>query len=179
MRNIVMPIGLTFPTDLRQPWRALISRVRRLSKRLSLSLVLVALASCGGGDDFQPTDIEFMRVPAVAFGVWPVQTYTVRTDAEWERAWSTYKTSTMPPPERPQLDFNANVLVGVSLGEGPNGCHRVRILRVTEESRAVRVEYRHDFPDTWSLCTQAIVPLADFVTFTRLEKEVYFVATGG
>ena len=142
--------------------------------------MVAVLQACGGSDTFTPFDLPTSRIVAS----WRVsdvqQTYTIRTAAEWRTAWEANEPQTTPRAEIPLVDFSQSMVVGLTLGSGPNGCHSVKISRVVEEADVIRVEYQR-FPGPTSLpqiCTLAIVPLTDFVVIKRSDKRVAFVATG-
>ena len=151
-------------------------------KTLFLIVLAAALQACGGGSDqpFAPFDIPTQRISA-SWRIQDVQqTYVIRTAPEWRAAWETHEPATIPRTAQPLVDFGNNMVVGLTLGAGPNGCHSVRISRVVEEADSIRVEYQR-FPGPTSLpvaCTLAIVPLTDFVAIKRSDKPVAFVATG-
>ena len=106
------------------------------------------------------------------------QAYTVRSEVEWQRVWLTHEPLTLPKTERPSVDFSKDMVVGLSLGAGSNGCYGMAIRRVIEEQRELRVEYLSSTPSGLALCTMAIVALTDFVVVTKSDKPVYFVQVG-
>jgi hypothetical protein len=108
------------------------------------------------------------------FGVWPVQSYVARTESQWSQMWEMHA----PAHARPRVDFSVNTVVGVSLGQGPNGCSKLEIPRVTEEVDEMRVEYRvADVPPD-AMCTQALVPLRAFIAIPATSKPIIFQRAG-
>lgn len=136
------------------------------------------LAACGGSSTLEPVELSTSRIAAF----WPTtnmqETYVIRSDGEWLVAWQKHEPPTYPKTDRPQIDFSKNMVVGLSLGSGSNGCYRLSIQRVVEEEEEVRVEYIHSMAQAGSICTQAIVALTDFVVVNKSEKRVTFSQIG-
>ena len=137
------------------------------------------LIGCGGGSEFEPRDLSFSPVEGDFYGDWPVQTYVVRTNAEWVAVWDQHDSLSFPPPQMPEVDFSTYTVVGVSLGWGPNGCHRLRVTQIREEELQVRVLYQHLVPNEGSVCFLAFVPLVAFVKLPATAKQVLFAQTDG
>lgn len=152
-----------------------------LTRRAVATLWLAGvLQACGGSAPFVPVELPITRIAAN----WRVsdlqQTYTVRTAAEWRSAWEANEPQTIPRADLPQVDFSQSMVVGLTLGSGPNGCHSLAIVRVVEEADVIRVEYRRR-PGPTELpvsCTLAVVALTDFVSIKKSDKRVTFIAAG-
>lgn len=152
------------------------------SRRAVVSLLAVAplawaLSACGGSGTADVTtavDVPFVRLQAL----WPAQsveqTYVIRTEAEWAAAWSVHEPLIVPPIPRPSVDFGRDMVLGLSRGSGPNGCHGLTIVRVVEEASQRVVHFRLSEPTAQQMCTQVIVALTDFVTVPRSDKPVVF-----
>lgn len=137
----------------------------------------LAITACGGGGDDGAPELGFSRLTAANYSVWPQQSYVVRSAAQWQAAWDAYEPGANPKPARPEVDFGTQMVVGLSLGWGPDGCHRVQMRRIVNALAEVRVEYVHTrgISPPAIACTLAIVPLTDFVSVTRSDKPVRFV----
>jgi hypothetical protein len=136
------------------------------------------LAGCGGSGDSPPFDLPFDRVrQATPYGPWPEQSFVFTTDAQWASAWAAY-TNGFPfvPVQRPAVDFSKHNLLGISRGYGRTGCWGLNITRVVENTQQIRVDYVQTKgpPGPNILCTQAIVPMADFVTVPKSSKPVVY-----
>lgn len=145
----------------------------------AFALCTALLAGCGGGgDDTMPAELPFDRVrQATQFGAWPEQGYVFSTDAQWASAWAAYmKGRAIVPAERPAVDFSKRTLLGVSRGWGANGCWGLNIVRVVETAAQLVVEYAQSKgpASDGTLCTAALVPMADFVTVPRSDKPVIY-----
>lgn len=149
-------------------------------RQLITALVAASLAGCGGSD----TAFESREMPAMRVTAWwaPTdlrQTYRVRSEAEWHVVWQAHEPQTTPRTERPAVDFSRSMVLGLTLGTGPNGCYRVAVQHVVEQQEQVRVEYTVSTPGPSAVCTLAIVALTDFVVVERSDKPVTFTRTGG
>ena len=163
-------------------------------KRLHVQAAVVAVAwltACGGSDTFQDRNLPMTHV-GTEWG-WAItdlqQIYVLRSDTEFRDAWLTHlphnQSATNPPtepPPPPVIDFSQNMVLGLTLGWGPDGCHNLSIRRVVEQEKRVQVEYsvsRGAGAPEMMGCTMAIVPLTAFVIVERVEKPVSFVETEG
>ena len=144
---------------------------------LTAAVVATSLVACGGSNGVQPREVPFSRVAAFWATTDLRQTYAIRTEAEWRTAWQAHEPLTTPKTERPAVDFTTSMVLGLTLGSGPNGCHGVAIRRVVEQESRVQVEYSVATPAPGVACTQAIVPLTDFVVVERVDKPVAFLQT--
>ena len=153
---------------------------RIIVKRLAFAVIAAAslqLSSCGGSGVFEPRELALELVGAW----WPPKdiaaNYVIRSEPDWQSVWKTHEPQIYPPPERPRVDFGRHMIVGLTLGTGPNGCHGLRIRRVVEEATEVRVEYRRSVVPPLVGCSQSLIALTDFVIVTSTEKPVIFVRT--
>ena len=138
-------------------------------------LALAGLAACGGGEPFQLRELSTARVSASWAPTDLRQTYALRSDAEWQAAWQAHAPRTTPPAQRPAVDFSRQMVLGLTQGSGPNGCHGLSIRRVVEQAEQVEVQYAVTVPTGSVACPQAIVPLTDFVVVERIDKPVVFL----
>jgi hypothetical protein len=146
-------------------------------KPVILLLSVALLISCGGGSD--EIEVPFVSLAGDFSGEWPVRNYVLRSESEWETAWLEHTPALSPPPEKPVVNFQTNVLLGVSLGLSRGGCESVAIVRVTRAAANHLVEYRQNTPsglnfgctgDQAALISLAVVsaPVGD-VVFKRVD----------
>lgn len=152
--------------------------MRTCTELVSVAVLAASLSACGGSDTFQPRDVSMERVAAMWATTDLRQIYSIRTETEWHNAWQTHEPPTTPSTVRPTIDFSKRMVVGLTLGSGSNGCYGLAIRRVVEEDDQLRVEYAVSTPPVGAGCTQAIVPLTDFVVLERIDKPVAFMHTG-
>jgi hypothetical protein len=151
----------------------------KLRTSCSAALLCATLLGCGGADEAPPREWPLSRVQAW----WSIQdlkqSYAIRSEADWQRVWQLHRPQTLPEIERPRVDFSRDMVLGLSLGWGPSGCHSISIRRVLEEQHELRVEYLSEPALSTRpgvlVCTTALVPLTDFVVVMRSDKSVYFV----
>lgn len=146
-------------------------------RTVSVFSLAIALSACGGASvSLQPKELAFTRIRAHWRYQQAQKTYVVRTEAQWQSAWQEHDPATLPPTERPRVDFGTSMVVGVTLGTAPNGCHGLSIQRAVEDECEIVVQYVYSEPPSGSLvlCTQAIVTLTDFVILARSDKPVVF-----
>ncbi|MFM7705218.1 MAG: hypothetical protein ACKO6D_09970 [Rubrivivax sp.] len=137
------------------------------------------LCACGGGEPFQPRELAMARVSTSWATTGLRQTYALRSDTEWRAAWQAHEPRTTPAAERPVVDFSRQMVLGLTQGTGPNGCHGLSIRRVVEQADQVQVQYAVTLPTGSAACTEALVPLTDFVVVERLDKPVAFAQVSG
>jgi LPS sulfotransferase NodH len=147
--------------------------------RVAACLAAAALLGCGGGDNFVPRELAVTRLPVSWATTDLRETYTVRSDAQWQAAWQAHEPRTTPPAARPAVDFSRQMVLGLTRGTGPNGCYGLSIQRVVEHADQLLVHYAVSTPSGTAACTQALVALTDFVVVERLDKPVSFVQAGG
>lgn len=152
---------------------------RKHAAVLASVLLSAALVACGGGEGFQPRELSMTRLGFAWAPTELRQTYALRNEAEWQAAWLAHEPRTTPPAMRPAVDFSRQMVLGLTQGSGPNGCHGLSIRRVVEQAEQIQVQYAVTVPASDAGCTQAIVPLTDFVVVERLDKPVAFVPAGG
>jgi hypothetical protein len=141
-------------------------------------LALAGLFGCGGGDAAAPRELAMTRLSAAWATTDLRQTYALRSEAEWQAVWQLHEPRTTPPAVRPAVDFSRQMVLGLTWGTGPNGCHGVAIRGVVDQADRVQVNYAVITPTGGLACTEALVALTDFVVVERLDKPVSFVQTG-
>jgi LPS sulfotransferase NodH len=146
--------------------------------RVAAGLAAAALLGCGGGDTFVPRELVVTRLLASWATTDLRETYTVRSDAQWQAAWQAHEPRTTPPAVRPAVDFSRQMVLGLTRGTGPNGCYGLSIQRVVEHADQLVVHYAVSTPSGTAACTQALVALTDFVVVERLDKPVSFAQAG-
>lgn len=149
--------------------------MKRIGMTVVAAFVALTLAGCGGTDDYPETEVASVRLVASWRITDHLQTYEVRSDAAWQDVWATHEPQSIPPTPRPNFDFSRQMILGVTNGSGPNGCHGLNIQRIIERRDDLLVEYqvRND-SSPLILCTQSIVSLSDFVVVPRSNKMITF-----
>lgn len=141
---------------------------------LLTAFLATQIAGCGGGGDSEPVDLPQQRVRAAWAYTNLSETYVVRTEAQWQATWAKHEPRSTGDV-RPQVDFSRFMVLGVTRGTGPDGCHGLAITKVTEYSDDVRVEFQQSRPVPGMGCSMALEPLTDFVIVPTSAKPVTFV----
>jgi hypothetical protein len=141
---------------------------------LFAALAATQLIACGGGDDTEPVELPRQRVQAFWSYTDLKENYVVRTEAQWQATWAKHQPRGSEDL-RPQIDFSRFMVLGVTRGTGPDGCHGLGISQVTERSDDIRVEFWQSRPTGTMICTMSLVPLTDFVIVPASAKPVTFV----
>lgn len=144
------------------------------TRRSLLAALSGAMAGCGGGSEDESQSLAFERVVQAWMQTALQETYVLRTEVEWQRVWNLHLPPSFAPVPLPRVDFSRFMVVGLTLGTGPNGCYGLNILRVLATANQGVVEYRVSEPTPTSVCTLATVALTDFVVVSRLEGPVAF-----
>ncbi len=137
---------------------------------------LLMLSACGGTTQAENTSIAFATVDADNYsGIAAAKTTVVKDASAWSALWSEHKKNMMPPPALPAIDFSRQMVLGVFLGERPNGCYTVQIEKVTRADKKLTVEYREGIPPPNAICTQALTAPSHLVAVERSDDAVEFV----
>lgn len=147
----------------------------RVSVRMvSASFCGLALVACGGSGEPSPTELGVTRLNQHWSLTDRQQMYAIQTSAAWSDAWQVHAPQTIPATPRPDVDFSRQMVLGVTQGSGPNGCHSLRIVRVLQTDSQLQVQYVRGAPTGTAVCTLAMVPLTDFVLVDRKNLPVVF-----
>lgn len=144
------------------------------TRRAVLGALPLGVVGCGGGGDDEPLPLAFERISQPWMQTTRQESYVIRTQAEWERVWALHQPPTFAPAPPPAVDFNQFMVLGLSLGTGPNGCYGLSIRAVLATPDQTLVEYRLTEPGPSSACTLATVALTDFVRLPRRDGSVAF-----
>lgn len=139
--------------------------------------VALMLTGCGGGSDNTPHLRVFSQIKAHWAYSDLNEDYVVSTDSEWTAIWRLHGPREDPekPPEK--VDFESQMVLGLTRGTGSSGCYSLEIRRVTESLDFVVVEYVQPVSRPASGCTAEEVQLTDFVVTAKSSKLVRFVKT--
>jgi len=149
--------------------------------RFTFAIVLILLASCGGGDDIDYTKFG-SEDDALLQGRWPQVEYGIRSQSEWDQAWRERLDSldcslaelaavcarTSPP----HVDFTNTTVVGVITG---GRTALTGSLKVSSEADGIVVKY------SWVAVSGLFNFAPDLATFIIVPRSATFVrfeATG-
>jgi len=115
------------------------------------------IAGCAGSDTEQQ-EMPFQTVEQR--GVSPTQLtsgiYVLRTATEWSNFWSVLKSSMIPQPPLPLVDFSENVVIAVVDHSRSTGGHSITITHLLKSTAGLVVQAVHQSPGQDCLVTQAL-----------------------
>lgn len=132
-------------------------------RRLLAVLLIALLTSCGGGGEPPTEVVPVVPVKGAAwYAEWPIRTYVIRSQEDWEAAWAEVKSIGNPPPPLPAVDFTQTSVVGASLG-WTGACRVFRIHQIQRRGTDYQVEYGFGEPPPPNTgCVAIIVPAYEF-----------------
>lgn len=137
-------------------------RTRRV---LAAGLIALACCACASSRPAAPPPVR-VAPPAAAIAVttlWTSQrgvvsdepmTETFR-DAAAFAAW--WQTAAPGADAIPSVDFTSQVVVAISSGAAPNGCHSVAVTGATRDADSLVVQVERRLPAPSAICAQMIV----------------------
>lgn len=145
-------------------------------------LSMVVLAGCIGNDLRREGNGE--QAPVVvrelAHGQQSGHTQEERlvftSQQEWEAFWHAHDDG-MAQEGPPEVDFDAERVVAVTMGERPNGCYAIKVpeARLSADAQETWVNVTSRVPGPDEMCTQQIVHPYHFVAIPDDRSEVVFV----
>ena len=149
--------------------------------RLAVALVLLLAAGCltPGAPPAQETPVATRTLEQGATsGVHEPVRNVLPDEAAWAAFWDRHASAQIPPPERPAVDFAAERVVVVGLGDKNDGCWGVEVSGVVRSGSEVVVNVTTLDRHGAGACTQAItqphhiVAIRDTSAAVRFEEAV-------
>jgi len=146
----------------------------------AMALSVTLLSACGGGGDASVA-VDFKDQTLVQFRPYPQGEYVIRSRDQLQADWAAVPFQRFPigivlsEPAFPEYDYQASMLVGVSLGIG-KWCFAPQITSVTISGNDMEVDYR--VPTSSTLACLADAPLISFALVPRVTGSVTFRNTG-
>lgn len=100
--------------------------------------------------------------------------HVVRTDVEWQQAWDRHTALVSPKPARPLINFGADLVIAVFLGERPTGGFTVTVTAITKRPDALHVLVEETVPSPDTMVTQALTVPYHFVRLKRTDLPIKF-----
>lgn len=127
---------------------------------------------------FLPANGSLFALETVASGAYAgvtaAQNVVIKDKAAWTRLWNdTYK-NTAPAPSVPDIDFDKQMVIGVYLGEMPNGCRNARVTKVAVAADKLVVNYSEHDDLRAVMCSQALSSPFHLVAVNRSDATVEF-----
>lgn len=102
----------------------------------------------------------------------------ISSQEEWAALWSRHASGRRPASSPPLIDFSAEMVVGLFLGQKSTGGYSVEITRAELDGANLRVFYREGNPPPGAMLTQALTQPYHLVRLSRSESVPVFVKEG-
>lgn len=151
----------------------------------SIRWIVLALAvACAGCDSNSPSPTT-PHLPAgpVAMvvlsttqssGVHGSRRQVIREDAAFAAAWDEIFEPFLPPPPRPEVDFEQSVVAIAASGERPNGCYLISADEAFSNGVHIVVRVTESEPGPLCSCTANLVEPVAVVQVPRAGGDVVF-----
>lgn len=150
------------------------SIARALSVAVSLGIV-AACATTKGSAVNQPSGAQ-PRSLAYGYhsGLTDPSQVVVRDAEAFDALWKRNNATRIPAPEKPEVDFEKEMVLFVALGQRPTGGYGVRIEKTHEEGDKLVVEAVETKPAEGALVPMALSSPYDLAAVPRFDGEVVF-----
>ena len=102
----------------------------------------------------------------------------IREQEEWAALWSRHAAVRRPAPSPPLIDFYAEMVIGLFLGQKSTGGYSVEITRAELDGANLKVFYRERNPPPGAILTQALTQPYHLVRLSRSESVPVFIKEG-
>jgi len=99
----------------------------------------------------------------------------VRNPVDWASLWARHTRFLTAPPPLPAVDFSADMVVALYLGERPSGGYGVEITRIERTDAGLSIRYRATKPYPGAMQTQALTHPFHMVKLPRADDPVTFI----
>lgn len=98
----------------------------------------------------------------------------IRDQATWEQFWANLHSIDIPTPSLPEVDFTENMIIGVGLGNKPNGGYSVEIKDILMKDDKLVINAVEQQPGRNCMTTMAITQPYHLVTVEQSNLPVQF-----
>jgi len=144
---------------------------------LALSLFAAAFASgCAPAVSLAQTPVSFSTIDkGFRSGVREPLEVVIRGEQEWAALWSRHASGRRPAPSPPLIDFSAEMVVGLFLGQKSTGGYSVEITRAELDGANLKVFYRDGSPPPGAIVPQVLTQPYHLIRLLRREGSPVFV----
>ena len=141
-------------------------------KRLLL-FILPLMAACTTTSYSQ--ELEFHTVAkGPASGIQKRQQVVIQSPSEWVSFWAAHVSNHDPSPKLPDVDFQKKSVIGIFMGQQKTGGYAVKIARVAETAKEIRVFFQETRPAQGAIVTMAMTSPYHLVAIPKTTKKVVF-----
>lgn len=105
-------------------------------------------------------------------GILAQRNVVIRDQVAWADLWTRYTSNFGPQPPLPSVDFNINMVLGVTAG---GGCASMSITRVTQYNSNITVEYQIPPIPAGVTCTANVAVITQLILVPKSSGSVTFV----
>lgn len=136
-------------------------------------------SACSSTVSLAQTPVPFTTVDKGFYsGVREPLQVIIREQEEWTTLWSRHASGRRPAPSSPLIDFSAEMVVGLFLGQKRTGGYTVEITRAELDGSNLRFYYREQSPTPGAMVTQALTQPYHLVRLSRSESVPVFIKEG-
>lgn len=127
--------------------------------------------------EFVPHKVDLLAVATLDAtknsGVRDPRDVVIKDREAWATLWAEHAGKSSPLPE---VDFGKQMVIGVFLGNRPNGCYGTRIDTISSDGKKITVRHTDSVPGPAVLCTLNIPSPAVLVAVNRSDLPVAFAS---
>lgn len=156
--------------------------MKKLSARILFLLgILITscclLMACSGESDSKP--LNYLTISdhddmGTLFGDQinynQLQSIVIKNTDNWTSFWNQYTEGKTPKPEKPTVDFNQHMVVGIFMEVG-TPCTGFEVIKVSEGS-SIQIDYQVKPSD--AVCVQVTADKAEIIIIEKTDKTINF-----
>jgi hypothetical protein len=140
---------------------------------------VAALALCAitlSGSSCEKPGVHMTRIErGTDSGVTERLAKAITTQAEWSDLWKRHKSTVVPAPELPSVDFSKNTVLAVFAGQKNSGGYSITVTGVIPAgSDKVRVVVDENSPPEGAMTTQALTQPFDIIRINKPGQKAIF-----
>ena len=136
----------------------------------------IFLPACSSTVSLAQTVVAYTTVDQGRYsGVRESLQVVIRGEQEWAALWSRHASGRRPAPSPPLIDFSAEMVVGLFLGQKSTGGYSVEITRAEVDGSNLRFYYRESKPPPGAIVPQVLSQPYHLVRLSKSEGVPVFV----
>lgn len=98
----------------------------------------------------------------------------IREAQAWDELWNKRGSTMLPKPKPPAIDFDQHMVIAVCMGSRPTGGHSIKVEKVVETEKKLKVYVKQKTPPPWGAVTQAFTCPRHVIKLAKRDKEICF-----
>lgn len=150
------------------------SPVKLLTGILMTSCLLIACSGESGGEsqDYlkigDHEDMGTLYGDQIKYG--QIHSVVIKNTTSWDQFWNQFTEGKAPQPEKPSVDFNQQMVIGLFMEVG-TPCTAFKINKVTEDSK---ITIHYQITSTNATCVQITADKGEIISIEKTDKEIIF-----